>query len=71
MKTEFSQTESKPAGSDGEAWIEVLNTYMQDIKFGVIQITVHDGKVVQVERTEKVRFQQPKIPPQAERKDVA
>jgi hypothetical protein len=28
------------------------------IRFGSVEITVHDSKVVQIERKEKVRFQQ-------------
>jgi hypothetical protein len=29
------------------------------LRFGVVQITVHESHVVQVERTEKVRFAHP------------
>lgn len=29
---------------------------LQEIKFGSIEIIIHDGKVVQIERKEKVRF---------------
>lgn len=29
---------------------------MRQIRFGSIQVTVHDGKVVQIERLEKERF---------------
>jgi len=26
------------------------------LRFGVVQLTVHDGQVVQIERTEKIRI---------------
>jgi len=37
-------------------WVQVVQDQVGAIRFGIIQITVHDGRVVQVERTEKVRF---------------
>jgi hypothetical protein len=38
---------------------EILNQIadlLQEIKFGSIEIIVHEGKVVQIERKEKLRF---------------
>jgi len=29
---------------------------LQEIKFGSIEIIIHEGKVVQIERKEKIRF---------------
>jgi hypothetical protein len=29
---------------------------IQEIRFGSIEITIHEGKVVQIERKEKLRF---------------
>ncbi len=37
-------------------WVQVVQEQVGAIRFGVVQITVHDSRVVQVERTEKVRF---------------
>jgi len=34
---------------------EILHA-IQDIRFGSIEITVHEGRVTQIERREKVRF---------------
>jgi hypothetical protein len=31
---------------------------LQGIRYGSIEIIVHDGRVVQIERTEKLRFEQ-------------
>jgi hypothetical protein len=33
-----------------------ISDILQEIKFGSIEIIVHDGKVVQIERKEKLRF---------------
>ncbi|NBV22472.1 MAG: DUF2292 domain-containing protein [Proteobacteria bacterium] len=47
-------TESKPGAE--AAWLETVRSYVSSIKFGVVQIVVHDSTVVQIERTEKLRF---------------
>jgi len=35
---------------------EVITQQVQALRFGVVQIIVHDSKVVQIERTEKIRI---------------
>lgn len=37
-------------------WLETVRNYVGSIKFGVVQIVVHDSAVVQIERTEKLRL---------------
>jgi hypothetical protein len=39
-----------------EAWLETVRSQMESLRFGVVQIVVHDSRVVQIERTEKVRL---------------
>jgi hypothetical protein len=39
------------------AWIAVVAEKVKTMRFGVVQITVHDSKVVQIERTERTRFE--------------
>lgn len=34
---------------------QILRT-VRDVKFGSVEITVHEGRIVQVERREKIRF---------------
>ncbi len=36
-------------------WLQVVRTQVESLKFGTVQITVHDSKVVQIERVEKTR----------------
>ena len=36
--------------------IEAIKRALGNLKFGSIEITVHDGKIVQIERKEKVRL---------------
>jgi hypothetical protein len=41
------------------AWLDVLRQQVNSLSYGVVQIVVHDGRVVQIERTEKIRLEQP------------
>ena len=38
-----------------EVALEILGA-LQDIRFGSVEVVVHNGKVVQIERKEKFRF---------------
>jgi hypothetical protein len=37
-------------------WLEVVRQNVANLRFGSVQITVHDGRVTQVESIEKTRF---------------
>lgn len=39
-----------------ESWLETVRSQVASLRFGVVQIVVHDSQVVQIERTEKVRL---------------
>jgi hypothetical protein len=39
-----------------ESWLEMVHRQVGTLQFGMVQIIVHESKVVQVERTEKVRL---------------
>ncbi len=49
--------ESKATRSTAEE--EILRA-VQNVRYGSVEITIHDAKVVQVERREKIRFQDQK-----------
>ena len=40
-----------------ENWIEAVRTQVNSLRFGMVQIVVHDARVVQIEKTEKIRFE--------------
>jgi hypothetical protein len=48
-----------PAPEKLPAWLSLVREHVGSLKFGTVQITVHDGRVVQVERLEKLRFDKP------------
>jgi hypothetical protein len=37
-------------------WLKLIRQHVATLKFGTVQITVHDSRVTQVERSEKVRL---------------
>lgn len=58
--------ENRTTGRIGEAVVarstsdeEILRA-VHNVRFGSVEITIHDSKVVQVERREKIRFQDQK-----------
>ncbi|MBC7979590.1 MAG: YezD family protein [Armatimonadetes bacterium] len=42
--------------STDSPWLEVAISKVQALRFGSVQITVHDGRVTQIESLEKTRF---------------
>lgn len=48
-----SITQSKPGAPD---WLRVVQEKVESLRFGVVQLVVHDGRVTQIERTEKTRL---------------
>jgi hypothetical protein len=42
-----------------EPWLDIVRRQVGSLNFGVVQIVVHGARVVQIERTEKVRLQDP------------
>ncbi|NJD07373.1 MAG: DUF2292 domain-containing protein [Methylococcaceae bacterium] len=39
----------------GDSWLDAIGGALKDLRFGSVEIVVHDGKIVQVERREKWR----------------
>lgn len=37
-------------------WIALVREKVESLRYGVVQLTVHDGRVTQIERTEKTRL---------------
>jgi hypothetical protein len=52
MSTE-TKTATLAAAPD---WIELVRQKVESLRFGVVQLVVHDGRVTQIERTEKTRL---------------
>ena len=55
-------TASFPESTTAAPWLSIVAEKVKNIRYGVVQIVVHDSKIVQIERTERTRFE---VPPAA------
>jgi hypothetical protein len=55
--------------SNDHRWIEVIKEKLGGLQFGQILITVHEGRPVQIERTEKTRLEPSPIKTQSTQED--
>jgi hypothetical protein len=44
-------------------WLEVVRRHVNSLRYGVVQIIIHDSQVTQIEKTERVRLD--RAPPQS------
>lgn len=56
----MSQTTITSKNEIQPEWLRVVQEKVESLRFGVVQLVVHDGKVTQIERTEKTRLQGPR-----------
>ncbi|MFB6363554.1 YezD family protein [Paenibacillus elgii] len=47
---------AKPLDVD-ELWTKRILQSVNGLEYGMVQIVVHDGRIVQIERTERKRFE--------------
>lgn len=52
---------AKPLDVD-ELWIKRIVQSVNGLEYGTVQIVVHDGRIVQIERTERRRFESDAAP---------
>lgn len=56
-QSKTNNDEAPAAANDpSQLWRELVARHVASLRFGVVQIVVHDSRVVQIERTEKVRL---------------
>jgi hypothetical protein len=54
----MSQIQQKvPAAVGGDSkWLELVVQQVKSLRYGVVEIVVHDSRVIQIEKTERVRL---------------
>lgn len=50
-------------------WLEIVRRKVDGLNYGIVQITVHDRHVTQIERTEKTRIDAPLAGPASRRRE--
>ncbi len=52
----MSSAATSPSSPKLPEWLDLVRAKVESLRFGVVQIVIHDGKVTQIERTEKTRL---------------
>ncbi len=52
----MSQTIQPASSAPSPEWLRVVQQKVETLRYGVVQLVVHDGRVTQIERTEKTRI---------------
>lgn len=42
-----------------DVWMRRIKEQLSGVRFGQLQITVHNGQIVQIDRTERIRHDKP------------
>jgi len=58
-RTSMSASLRSIDGQDEATILREIQSALRDLRFGAVEITVHNAQVVQIERKEKFRLQQP------------
>ncbi len=40
----------------GQDWQDIVRQHVESLRFGTVEIIVHDSRVIQIEKTERVRL---------------
>ena len=51
-----SEPDSVRQANDRVEWLEIVRRQVASLRYGVVQVVVHDSQVTQIEKTERVRL---------------
>jgi hypothetical protein len=57
-----TQTETGNDAGEKSGWLEIVRRQVGSLRFGVVQIVVHDSQVTQIDKTERVRLDKSRTP---------
>ena len=55
--TTLDSLESSVSTTHSPSWTKIVEQHVKGLRFGSVAITVHEGRVVQIEVSTKVRFE--------------
>jgi hypothetical protein len=53
----MSDVRQKATDGDDSKWIELVIQQIRSLRYGVVEIIVHDSRVIQIEKTERLRLE--------------
>jgi len=54
--------------SDDSKWLELVIQQVGSLRYGVVEIVVHDSRVIQIEKTERLRLDKAPVGNRPDRK---
>jgi hypothetical protein len=51
-----TQNKLPVGGNEDLKWLELVIQQVGSLRYGVVEIVVHDGRVIQIEKTERLRL---------------
>jgi hypothetical protein len=55
-----TQTKTGGVSAEKQNWLEIVRQQVGSLRYGVVEIVVHDSQVTQIEKTERVRLDKPR-----------
>jgi hypothetical protein len=55
-----AQTKMSGDSAGKQDWLEIVRQQVSSLRYGVVEIVVHDSQVTQIEKTERVRLDKPR-----------
>jgi hypothetical protein len=55
----MSNVHKEPTTTDQSKWLELVAQQVKSLRYGVVEIVVHDSRVIQIEKTERLRLDKP------------
>lgn len=52
----MNEASALPESNEQPDWLRVTREKVESLRYGLVQLVVHDGRVTQIERTEKIRL---------------
>ena len=52
----------KAKSSDELKWLDLVIQHVSSLRYGVVEIVVHDSRVIQIEKTERMRLEKQEAP---------
>jgi len=56
MSSAIDTLDENFSGRTDPEWLALVREKIESLRYGVVQLVVHDGRVTQIERTEKTRL---------------
>jgi hypothetical protein len=54
-----NRTKPAPGAEERPDWLDIVRRQVGSLRYGMVQVVVHDSQVTQIDKTERVRLEKP------------